>query len=77
MSSCKLDHPVEDVQQKLLSQKDFLPEELFQATTRLLETDLSQAMLNEVFHLLKKYDLADTEEQQQRNMKLSEITANV
>ncbi|WP_216831290.1 group-specific protein [Alkalihalobacterium elongatum] len=71
MSSCKLDHPLEDVQKKLADQKAFLPTELSEATEQFLAKPLTQAQLNELFHLLKKYDLASKEEQQERNEKLN------
>ncbi|WP_307794989.1 hypothetical protein [Alkalihalobacillus sp. BA299] len=70
LSSCKLDHPLEDVRKKLADQQAFLPTELYEATKRLLDKPLSQAQLNELFHLLKKYDLATKEEQEGRNEKL-------
>ncbi|WP_096200701.1 group-specific protein [Bacillus sp. FJAT-45350] len=70
MSSCKLDHPVEDVRKKLADQKTFLPVELVEGTSKLLDQGPSQQVLNEVFHLLKKYDLSSKEEQQSRNEQL-------
>ncbi|OLO26862.1 group-specific protein [Alkalihalophilus pseudofirmus] len=70
MSSCKLDHPVEDVQKKLADQQAFLPTELYKATKDLLDKPLRQSQLNELFHLLKKYDLASKEDQHERNEKL-------
>ena len=73
MSSCNLDHSVEDVKQKLESQKEFVPVDLYNQTKSFLEGEVTQFVLNEVFHLLKKYDLAPTEEQQARNDKLSKI----
>ncbi|MDV2686019.1 hypothetical protein RYX56_16750 [Alkalihalophilus lindianensis] len=74
MSSCKLDHPLEDVYQKLDSQKDFLPADLYASCQRFLETKPSQLELNELFHLLKKYDLSSSEEQQSRNESITKLT---
>ncbi|MEB1807468.1 MAG: group-specific protein [Bacillaceae bacterium] len=73
MSSCKLDHPLDDVRKKLADQRAFLPNELYEATEQLLNEPLSQTQLNELFHLLKKYDLASKEEQQKRNEKLKQL----
>ncbi|WP_413376526.1 hypothetical protein [Alkalihalobacillus sp. 1P02AB] len=73
MSSCKLDHPLEDVKAKLASQQQFLPSALYQKCTAYLETERSQVALNELFHLLKKYDLADSHEQLSRNEKISKL----
>ncbi|MDF2679627.1 MAG: ribosomal protein L7ae [Brevibacillus sp.] len=66
MGECKLDHTVEDVQKKLAEQAPFLPQERVEQLQALLETELSQDRLNELFHLLKKYDLAAPEEREQR-----------
>lgn len=73
MSSCKLDHPLEDVRKKLEDQRAFLPAELYEATEQFLNEPLTQTQLNELFHLLKKYDLASKEEQQNRNGKLKQL----
>jgi hypothetical protein len=70
MSECKLNHTVEDVKKKYDSQKKFLPVELDFLFTGQAVNKLSQEQLNEVFHLLKKYDLATEEEQAARNQKL-------
>jgi hypothetical protein len=37
----------------------------------------SQELLNEVFHLLKKYDLAPSEEKSERNNRLYLVLKNV
>ncbi|RNB88368.1 50S ribosomal protein L7ae [Brevibacillus nitrificans] len=66
MGECKLDHSVEDVQKKLGEQAPFLPEKRAQQLQTLLATELSQERLNELFHLLKKYDLATPEERARR-----------
>lgn len=74
MSSCNLDHSTEDVQKKLQSQQMYLPETLFKQVKHFLSTSPKQQYLNEVFHLLKKYDLASEEEQQLRIKQLEKIT---
>lgn len=73
MSTCNLDHSLEDVQKKLESQQNYLPEDLYSRTIRTLHRQLSQTSLNELFHILKKYDLADETEQQLRNKKLEDL----
>ncbi|MCM3761626.1 group-specific protein [Alkalihalobacillus oceani] len=73
MNSCKLDHPLDDVRHKLEAQKPFLPNELYQQSSAFLTTEPSQPELNELFHLLKKYDLASAAEQQERNEKLKKL----
>jgi hypothetical protein len=73
MSTCNIDHTLEDVHKKLESQKSFLPKDLYEATQVLLADEQDQQTLNEVFHLLKKYDLVSEEEQMERNRKLSNL----
>ncbi|MGO4886954.1 hypothetical protein ACJ2A9_04275 [Anaerobacillus sp. MEB173] len=73
MSNCKLDHSIEDVRKKLDEQTPFLPTDLVTELTAFLEKDLSQQCLNELFHLLKKYDLSSKEEQNVRNEKLKAL----
>ena len=73
MSQCTIDHSLEDVIQKLENQKAFLPEALYSKCRQFLSETVGQARLNEVFHLLKKYDLASTEEKETRNAKLEDI----
>ncbi|WP_235820479.1 group-specific protein [Halalkalibacter krulwichiae] len=73
MSHCKIDHPLEDVQRKLESQKDFLPADLYKRCEKFLTQPRSQSLLNELFHLLKKYDLASTEEKENRNQQLNKL----
>lgn len=65
--SCPIDHTPDEVRNKLTEQKPFLPTEIADGTDRLLDTELSQEELNEVFHLLKKYDLSDESEREKRN----------
>jgi hypothetical protein len=38
-----------------------------------LTEEADQEFLNEVFHLLKKYDLADETEREERNEKLNDL----
>lgn len=76
MSQCKLDHSVADVQAKLRQQAPFLPEGVAAQLQHYLQEKQEQHSLNEIFHLLKKYDLSSTEEQQQRNKKITELLHN-
>ncbi|KIL36077.1 group-specific protein [Gordoniibacillus kamchatkensis] len=73
MSECKLDHSQEDVINKLENQNDYLPAPLKSGLTQFLKSEQPQQTLNELFHLLKKYDLASQEEQLERNRKLQQI----
>lgn len=73
MSTCNIDHSLEDVIKKLESQKAFLPQSLYEATETFFHTNRDQETLNEVFHLLKKYDLVTNVEQIERNQKLATI----
>ena len=75
MSTCKLDHTLEDVKSKLSDQKLFLPEDLFVESIQMLEENPDQLTLNELFHLLKKYDLATELEKNERNDKLRKLTS--
>ncbi|OLS39366.1 group-specific protein [Alkalihalophilus pseudofirmus] len=74
MSSCKLDHPLEDVENKLGSQEEYLPKDVYSQCTVFLQSKPSQLELNELFHLLKKYDLASEEEKKMRDEKLKQLT---
>ncbi|WP_102346476.1 group-specific protein [Bacillus sp. Marseille-P3661] len=65
--ACSINHSMEDVVSKLESQKEFLPSDIYQGVGLYLKKPLSQEILNEIFHLLKKYDLAGEAEQQERN----------
>ncbi len=71
--SCPIDHTKDDVRQKLAEQKPFLPTEIATNTENLLKNDLSQDTLNEVFHLLKKYDLSDEGEREKRNASFRQL----
>ncbi|OMP66492.1 group-specific protein [Domibacillus epiphyticus] len=76
MSECKLDHSNEDVVKKLESQQAFLPADLYEKLQQYLQQDHTQDMLNELFHLLKKYDLSSAEEQEARKKRLMLILNN-
>ncbi|UII57781.1 group-specific protein [Cytobacillus spongiae] len=73
MSECKLNHSLEDVIQKYETQVEFLPIEIKEGFAKFSSGDHQQELLNEVFHLLKKYDLSTDEEKQKRNNQLLEI----
>lgn len=73
MGHCNIDHSQEDVSQKLGSQKEFLPLSLYEELYKFLKDQHAQHTLNELFHLLKKYDLASLEEQETRNEKLRQL----
>lgn len=75
MSQCNIDHSLEDVKKKLASQKEVLREDLYTRLERFLQKELDQEMLNTIFHLLKKYDLASPTEREERNKKLLKILA--
>jgi hypothetical protein len=77
MSECKLDHSHEDVKNKYESQAEYLPDPLKEYFDLFFQKEHSQELLNEVFHLLKKYDLASDEEKQERNNRLSLVLKNV
>lgn len=77
MSECKLDHPFEDVKQKFEQQKEFLPADLILLFTAFFQKEHTQQILNEVFHLLKKYDLASDEEKAERKNKLNLLLKNL
>lgn len=70
MSQCNLDHSTEDVKKKYESQSEFLPTEVIELFDLFFTKTHKQETLNEVFHLLKKYDLSSEEEKLARNEKL-------
>jgi hypothetical protein len=72
MGECRLDHSLEDVRNKLNEQSPYLPEEIAQGLASFLDERLDQKTLNEIFHLLKKYDLAAPEERAERERKLAQ-----
>ncbi|SEN23429.1 hypothetical protein SAMN05192533_110119 [Mesobacillus persicus] len=77
MGECKLDHSHDDVRKKYEEQKPFLPEELKPLFQGFFADEHTQDILNEVFHLLKKYDLASEAEKEERNRRLSMVVKNV
>jgi hypothetical protein len=77
VSECKLNHSVEDVKNKYEAQLSFLPEDMKGLFNRFFALEHTQELLNEVFHLLKKYDLASDEEKSTRNKRLSLILRNI
>ena len=74
MSRCTIDHSVEDVLAKLNEQQAFLPLGIYESVLRFLKEKRDKETLNDVFHLLKKYDLADEEERGLRNTEMSKLT---
>ncbi|MFC7061453.1 group-specific protein [Halobacillus seohaensis] len=73
MSSCNLDHPNEDVRKKLEDQKNYLPEDLYEHSILFLNQSPTQSDLNELFHLLKKYDLSSEKEKNERNKSIKSL----
>ncbi|MDF1507098.1 hypothetical protein PZE06_02760 [Robertmurraya sp. DFI.2.37] len=76
MSECKLDHSMEDVRSKYEAQRTYLPEEFTPLFEQFFNEEHSQNILNDVFHLLKKYDLATEEEKTVRNKRLMIVLKN-
>ncbi|GIN90544.1 hypothetical protein J22TS1_15950 [Siminovitchia terrae] len=72
MGKCNIDHSRESVVAKLESQAEFLPRRLAEELEQFLKSEQPQETLNEVFHLLKKYDLASEEERKERDSKLEQ-----
>jgi citrate synthase len=77
MSTCNIDHSHEDVRKKYEAQSEFLPNGIRDLFAAFFQKEHSQEILNEVFHLLKKYDLADEEEKEERNRRLEFILKNI
>lgn len=73
MSTCNIDHSHKDVQEKYNSQEAFLPTTFAPYFTHFFASEHEQSELNEVFHLLKKYDLASAEERAIRNKQLAAL----
>lgn len=73
MGQCRLNHSVDEVRNKLEEQAPYLPEELYHNLCAFLEQNLEQNVLNETFHLLKKYDLASEEERLHRQEKMNAL----
>ncbi|MFC3884936.1 hypothetical protein ACFOU2_16260 [Bacillus songklensis] len=70
MGKCNIDHSKEDVRKKFESQMEWLPEDVCALFDDFLNRERTQEDLNEMFHLLKKYDLAEEEEREERNKKM-------
>ncbi|MDE3838707.1 group-specific protein [Bacillus methanolicus] len=77
MGTCNIDHSHEDVRKKYEVQSEFLPSGINDLLGAFFEKEQTQDILNEVFHLLKKYDLADEKEKAERNRRLELILKNV
>ncbi|ETI68042.1 hypothetical protein [Neobacillus vireti] len=77
MSECKLNHTHEDVKSKYESQAAFLPEEMKPLFVQFFAKEHTQEILNEVFHLLKKYDLASEDEKNERTNRLNMVLENL
>jgi hypothetical protein len=73
VSSCNLNHSLDDVKKKLADQIPFLLPAIAEKCTQYLTPNVSQKDLNELFHLLKKYDLASDLEKEIRNQKIEEL----
>jgi hypothetical protein len=65
-----VDHSSEDVINKLETQHGFLSEFLVKGVHEFLKSNHSQQIKNELFHFLKKYNLAFKEEREKRNEQL-------
>lgn len=76
-NKCKLNHPIEDVRNKYESQKEYLPEDMITSFETFFTREHTQDILNDVFHLLKKYDLSSEEEKEQRNKRLFLVLHNL
>lgn len=70
--SCPIDHSLKDVRNKLTEQQPFLPERLHAGLEAYLTEAISQAALNDIFHLLKKYDLASEAEKKERDKQMEQ-----
>ncbi len=77
MSECKLNHSQEEVRNKYQSQEAFLPVDMKPLFEQFFSKEHTQDLLNEVFHLLKKYDLASEEDRNERNNRLYMVLKNV
>jgi hypothetical protein len=77
MSNCQLDHNREDVMKKFDSQKEFLPDEMVPLFELFFSKEHTQKILNEMFHLLKKYDLSSVEEQERRDKQILLLLNNL
>ncbi|MBU9721455.1 MULTISPECIES: group-specific protein [Bacillaceae] len=70
---CNIDHSVEDVKDKLNQQREHLPEKMYDDLNSFLADSVTQDELNEIFHLLKKYDLASSDERAERNRSIVKV----
>ena len=77
MSECKLNHSHEDVKSKYESQEKYLPEDLRPSFEAFFAKEHTQEILNDVFHLLKKYDLTSEQEKAERNNRLYLVLKNL
>ncbi|MFE8699276.1 hypothetical protein ACFYKX_01430 [Cytobacillus sp. FJAT-54145] len=77
MGECNLDHSLEDVKSKYESQSEYLPSEMKPLFESFFTKEHTQELLNDVFHLLKKYDLSSNEERETRNRRLYMVLQNV
>lgn len=77
MGSCHIDHSLDDVIKKFEAQKEFLPDEIIAKFENIFHKEHDQQFLNELFHLLKKYDLADETERKERNGKFLQLLKNI
>ncbi|MDQ0269712.1 hypothetical protein [Cytobacillus purgationiresistens] len=77
MSECKIDHSHEEVKKKYESQKEFLPNEMHVLFDDFFNGAHTQDILNNMFHLLKKYDLASEDEKAERIGRLNLILKNI
>lgn len=76
MGKCTIDHSFDDVKNKYESQLSILPDELKPLFNPFFAGTHTQEVLNEVFHLLKKYDLVSEEERAERNKQLKDMLEN-
>ncbi|MFP3441236.1 hypothetical protein R0K18_26240, partial [Pantoea sp. SIMBA_133] len=70
MGKCTIDHSYEDVKTKLDNQSPYMPDSLVQEAYDFLHQTITQETLNELFHLLKKYDLASEPDRRNRDAEL-------
>ncbi|MFZ3579690.1 hypothetical protein [Virgibacillus sp. DJP39] len=70
MGKCSIDHSHEDVLKKFHSQESYLPDKVKGVVNDFLKNESTQEELNDLFHLLKKYDLSSDAERSERNKKL-------
>ncbi|CEH29615.1 hypothetical protein AM501_22620 [Aneurinibacillus migulanus] len=76
-NGCSIDHSLEDVRKKLGAIEPHLPTSISQILPGYIEQERTQDELNHVFHLLKKYDLADDEEKARRNEEFRKLLQHV